>query len=108
MSLLGQTEKNSARANVFRVTPENGHCSIRSASLKSADSVAKVPNYLATDFSQKRRNKRQSPIDMSSKNGPSSNSGGDTFSTLAMPPAPLPGHCHRAMPMPLASHPWPG
>jgi len=89
------------QANVFRVTPESGHCSIRSASLKGAYSVAKVPNYLA------RRNKRQSPIDMSSKNGPSSNSGGDTFSTLAMPPAPLPGHCHRAMPMPLASHPWP-
>jgi hypothetical protein len=30
----GQTEKNSARANVFRVTPESGHCSIRSACLK--------------------------------------------------------------------------
>jgi hypothetical protein len=28
---VGQTEKNSVRANVFRVTPESGHCSIQSA-----------------------------------------------------------------------------
>src|SRR5216684_8875193 len=37
----GQTEKNSLRANVFRVTPESGHCSMQSACLKSAraDSV---------------------------------------------------------------------
>src|ERR1700738_3680931 len=31
-----QTEKNSACANVFRVTPESGHCSIQSACLKGA------------------------------------------------------------------------
>jgi hypothetical protein len=28
---LGQTEKNSVRANVFRVTPESGPCSMQSA-----------------------------------------------------------------------------
>src|ERR1700681_5120034 len=33
---LGQTEKNSVRANVFRVTPESGHCSIQSACRKRA------------------------------------------------------------------------
>src|ERR1700682_2065082 len=37
MSQLGQTEKNSACANVFRVTPERGHCSIQSACLKGAN-----------------------------------------------------------------------
>jgi hypothetical protein len=31
MSELGQTKKNSLRANVFWVTPENGHCSKLSA-----------------------------------------------------------------------------
>src|SRR5260370_41815327 len=31
MSGLGQTEKNSLRANVFGVTPESGHCSMQSA-----------------------------------------------------------------------------
>jgi hypothetical protein len=31
MSLLGQTEKNSLRANVFRVAPDSGHCSMQSA-----------------------------------------------------------------------------
>jgi len=36
MSEMGQTEKNSVRANVFRVTPESGHCSMRSAYLKGA------------------------------------------------------------------------
>src|ERR1700704_6021262 len=36
MSLLGQIEKNSLRANVFRVTPESGHCSMQSACLKGA------------------------------------------------------------------------
>ena len=41
-----------------------------------------------------------------SKDGAGPNSGGDTFSALAMPPAPLPGRCHRAMPMPPAAHPW--
>src|SRR5260221_14091461 len=35
-SPLGQTEKNSVRANVFRVTPESGHRSIQSACLKGA------------------------------------------------------------------------
>ena len=33
---MGQTEKNSVGANVFRVTSENGHRSIESACLKSA------------------------------------------------------------------------
>src|ERR1035438_8430125 len=28
---MGQTEKNSLRANVFRVTPDSGHCSTQSA-----------------------------------------------------------------------------
>ena len=41
MSEMGQTEKNSARANVFRVTPESGHCATQSACLKGADSVEK-------------------------------------------------------------------
>jgi hypothetical protein len=36
MSHVGQTEKNSLRANVFRVTPESGHCSMQSACLKGA------------------------------------------------------------------------
>src|SRR3979490_2879875 len=34
----GQTEKNSLRANVFRVTPESGHFSMQSACLKGATS----------------------------------------------------------------------
>src|SRR5229473_8150388 len=38
MAAKGQTEKNSVRANVFRVTPESGHCSIQSACLKGATS----------------------------------------------------------------------
>jgi hypothetical protein len=33
----GQTEKNSLRANVFRVTPESGHCSMQLACLKCAN-----------------------------------------------------------------------
>jgi hypothetical protein len=33
---LGQTEKNSVRAYVFRFTPELGHCSSQSACLKRA------------------------------------------------------------------------
>src|SRR5712671_5320508 len=37
MSPLGQTEKNSLRANVFRVTPESGHCSMQSVCLKGAN-----------------------------------------------------------------------
>jgi hypothetical protein len=28
---MGQTEKNSVRANVFRVAPDSGHCSTQSA-----------------------------------------------------------------------------
>src|SRR4249920_2309281 len=36
MSHLGQNRKNSVRANVFRVTPENGHRSTKSACLKRA------------------------------------------------------------------------
>src|ERR1700730_16108620 len=31
MSQLGQTEKNSLRANVLRVAPDSGHCSMQSA-----------------------------------------------------------------------------
>src|SRR5260370_42612909 len=31
MTALGQTEKNSVRANVFRVAPDSGHCSMQSA-----------------------------------------------------------------------------
>src|SRR5712664_2203015 len=34
--VIAQTEKNSLRANVFRVTPESGHCSMQSACLKGA------------------------------------------------------------------------
>src|SRR6267378_7411781 len=37
MSQLGQTEKNSVRANVFRVTPESGRRSMQSACLKGAN-----------------------------------------------------------------------
>jgi hypothetical protein len=36
ISAVGQTEKNSLRANVFRVTPESGRRSIQSACLKGA------------------------------------------------------------------------
>jgi hypothetical protein len=36
MSAPGQPEKNSVRANVFRVTPESGHRSIQPACLKGA------------------------------------------------------------------------
>src|SRR5947207_2842836 len=36
MSAVGQTEKNSVRAYVFRFTPELGHCSSQSARLKRA------------------------------------------------------------------------
>jgi hypothetical protein len=36
MSDLGQSEKNSVRANVFRATPESGHRSIQPACLKGA------------------------------------------------------------------------
>src|ERR1700732_2291792 len=39
---LGQTEKNSVRANVFRVTPESGHCSIQSACRKRARSRSRT------------------------------------------------------------------
>src|SRR5882762_1470992 len=35
--VIAQTEKNSLRANVFRVTPESGHCSMQSACLKGAN-----------------------------------------------------------------------
>src|SRR6266568_2534605 len=38
MSLMGQTEKNSVRANIFRVTPESGHYSIKSACFKGVES----------------------------------------------------------------------
>src|ERR1700730_16867110 len=31
MTAWGQTEKNSLRANVFRVAPDSGHCSMQSA-----------------------------------------------------------------------------
>src|SRR6266849_4358052 len=37
MTGLGQTEKNSVRAYVFRFTPELGHCSSQSACLKRAN-----------------------------------------------------------------------
>src|SRR6266480_2081571 len=37
MTALGQTEKNSLRANVFRVTSESGHCPRQSACLKGAN-----------------------------------------------------------------------
>jgi hypothetical protein len=40
---LGQTEKNSACANVFRVTPESAHCSIQSACLKGAINGSRQP-----------------------------------------------------------------
>jgi hypothetical protein len=34
---MGQTEKNSVRAYVFRFAPELGHCSAQSACLKGAN-----------------------------------------------------------------------
>jgi hypothetical protein len=37
MSAWGQIEKNSVRANVFRVTPESGHCSMQPAYRKRAN-----------------------------------------------------------------------
>ena len=37
MSYLGQTEKNSVRAYVFRFAPELGHCATQSACLKRAN-----------------------------------------------------------------------
>jgi hypothetical protein len=37
MSELGQTEKNSVRANAFRLTPESRHCSTPSACRKRAN-----------------------------------------------------------------------
>jgi hypothetical protein len=36
MTALGQTEKNSVRAYVFRVTSEGGHSAVRSACRKRA------------------------------------------------------------------------
>src|SRR6266446_1091135 len=47
-SVPGQTEKNSLRANVFRVTPESGHCSMQSACLKR-DSIDDNSFCLDTD-----------------------------------------------------------
>ena len=41
-SPLGQTEKNSARANVFRVTPKSGHCATQSACLKGAQKATSM------------------------------------------------------------------
>jgi len=38
---MGQTEKNSARANVFQVTPESGHCATQPACLKGPTAVVK-------------------------------------------------------------------
>jgi hypothetical protein len=38
---LGQTEKNSGRANVFRFALKLGHCSMHSACLKGANSRSK-------------------------------------------------------------------
>jgi hypothetical protein len=38
VSALGPTEKNSVRANVFRVVPESGPGSMQSACLKGANS----------------------------------------------------------------------
>ena len=37
MSQMGQTEKNSVRANVFRVAPDSGRYSMQSACLKGAN-----------------------------------------------------------------------
>jgi hypothetical protein len=39
MSEMGQTEKNSLRAYVFRFATELGHCPMQSARLKSANRV---------------------------------------------------------------------
>src|SRR6202011_5181748 len=38
MSEMGQTEKNSVRANAFQVTPESGHYSMQPGCLKGATS----------------------------------------------------------------------
>ena len=61
MSQLGQTEKNSMRANVFRFDPESGPCPVRSAlriCAKGDIIGAQAPSLL---FSGKRR--RVSAID---------------------------------------------
>jgi hypothetical protein len=50
MTVLGQAEKNSLRA--FRFALELGHCSMQSACLKCADTVAKLPKSRATNFPQ--------------------------------------------------------
>ena len=47
MSELGQTEKNSVRAYVFRFAPELGHCSTQSACLKRADIAPIKQRYLS-------------------------------------------------------------
>jgi hypothetical protein len=47
MTAKGQTEKNSMWANVFRVTPKSGHCSIRSACLKRANRRHRPSNQAA-------------------------------------------------------------
>jgi len=39
MSVVGQTEKNSVRAHVFRVTPESGHGAMRPARRKRANKL---------------------------------------------------------------------
>jgi hypothetical protein len=59
MSAWGQTEKNSLRANVFRVTPESGHCSMRSACLKR-DSIWAEQSPFDLKDSLKRRGYRWS------------------------------------------------
>src|SRR5258708_7535895 len=47
------------------------------------------------------------PILENVKRQPGPNSGGGAFSTLVLPPALLLGRRHWALPMPLASPPWP-
>src|SRR5882757_4991519 len=46
MSQMGQTRKNSACANVFRVILESGHRSIQSARLKSAIHIGSQSTYI--------------------------------------------------------------
>jgi hypothetical protein len=51
----GQTEKNSPRANVFRVAPESRHCSVQSACLKRAMSGPAREAQLTLDLVPGRR-----------------------------------------------------
>src|SRR6266851_620424 len=54
MSQLGQTEKNSVRAYVFRFALELGHCSTQSACLKRANNGSRQPCLMTSSASCRR------------------------------------------------------